>query len=363
MGGRLSLLKRRKQKYLFESKQALKVSLILLIAGVFLGQPGNLIVIAIPNLEDGFRLGFPPLITMLGGILLGPWWGLALGGTLDFVSVFLWHGGENYIFSFGLLVMLRGFLAGFIFNHLFSEFNWKSLITSILVPYIVTTAIGFPLALNYVFGTPIWENVYTRLTFQALVTPIYILIAYFIVKGIKEGRKVRELNEQLEKLLKVDELTGLSTRRHFNEFLGKMVALSHRQGRPLSVIMADFDEFKKINDSFGHLVGDRVLAAAGEIFKSEIRYEDMAGRMGGEEFAIVLPGIDISGANEVAERIREKIKDLKLDPLVNPISLTLGVAQLKAGETASELLDSADKALYQGKEQGKDVVVKDYKKL
>ena len=352
------LLKQRKQEYLFEKKQALKVSLILLVIGVFLAQPGNLIVIAIPNLEDGFRLGFPPLITMLGGILLGPLWGMTLGGALDFLGVLLWHGIENYVPIFGLLVMLRGFLAGYIFNHMFARFNWKAIITSIIVPYIVTTAIGFPLALNWVYGVPIWENIYIRLTFQALVTPIYFLISYFIVKVIKEGRKVRELNSRLEELLKVDELTGLSTRRHFNEFLGKMVSLSHRQGRPLSVIMADFDEFKKVNDTFGHLVGDKVLAEAGEIIKSEIRYEDMAGRMGGEEFAIILPGIDIEGANEVAERIRGKIKNLKFAPLQKPISLTLGVAELKSSDSGHELMESADKALYQGKQKGKDIVVR-----
>jgi len=350
-------LKGRKQKYLFEKKQALKVSLILLITGVFLGQPGNLIVIAIPHMEEGFRLGFPPLITMLGGILLGPLWGLAVGGILDFVSVFLWHGMENYVLVFGLLVMLRGFLAGYVYNHMFSEFSWKSLITSILVPYIVTTAIGFPLALNWVYGTPIWGNIYTRLTFQALVTPVYFILAYFIVKGIKEGRQVRELNEKMEKLLKVDELTGLATRRHFNEFLGKMVALSHRQEKPLSVIMADFDEFKKVNDTFGHQVGDRVLAEAGSIVKTEIRYEDMAGRIGGEEFAIILPGIDISGANEVAERIRKRVKNLAFSPLQKPISLTLGVAELQSGERANDLMASADKALYKGKQKGKDIVV------
>ncbi len=358
MGDKFFLFKERKQNYLFDSKQALKISLILLSIGIFLGQPGNLIVISIPHMEDGFRLGFPPLITMLGGILLGPLWGMALGGVLDFVSVFFWHGIENYVLIFGLLEMLWGFLAGLIFHHMFSRFNWKAIITSIIVPYIVTTAIGFPLALNWVYGAPIWESIYTRLTFQALVTPIYFLISYFIVKGIKEARKVRELNEQLEKLLKVDELTGLSTRRHFYEFLGKMVALSHRQGRPLSVIIADFDEFKKVNDTFGHLVGDRVLAEAGSIFKSEIRQEDMAGRIGGEEFSIILPGIDISGANKVAERVRKKIKNMKFSPLQKPISLTLGVAELKPGYSGHELMESADKALYRGKQKGKDIVVR-----
>ncbi len=359
MGEKFWLLKERKQEYLFDSKEALKVSLILLVIGIFLGQPGNLIVFAIPNMEEGFRLGFPPLITMLGGILLGPLWGMVLGGVLDFAAVFLWHGIENYVLIFGLLVMLRGFLAGFIFNHMFSKFNWTSLIAAILGPYIITTAIGFPIALNWVYGVPIWESIYIRLTVQALVTPIYVLISYFIVKGIKESRKVRDLNKKMEKLLKVDELTGLATRRHFTEFLEKMVSLSHRQERPLSLIMGDFDEFKKVNDTFGHLVGDRVLTAGGEIFRSEIRYEDMAGRIGGEEFAIVLPGIDLSGACNVAERIRGRVKSLKLDPLKEPISVTLGVAQLKSEENAKDLLESADKALYQGKKEGKNIVVKE----
>ena len=154
-----------------------------------------------------------------------------------------------------------------------------------------------------------------------------------------------------------DDLTGLVNRRRFIEALGTEITRASTFGTPLSVIVADLDDFKLINDLFGHHVGDEVLRRFAKLIEDHLRDVDVPGRLGGEEFAILVPDTDEAGATAVAERVRRSVREMAL-PLREgrAITATFGVAQFEHGESGDDLLRRADIALYQGKTQGKDTV-------
>jgi len=156
-----------------------------------------------------------------------------------------------------------------------------------------------------------------------------------------------------------DELTGLANRRSFRESLENELLRAERFGNPLSVIVADLDDFKTVNDRFGHQTGDLVLAAFAEVLRNRIRTVDLAARLGGEEFAILLPGTDVPGAEALGENLRAAVADLAVPVGESEIRLTasFGVAAYPQTHTADELLSAADLALYSAKRQGKDRVV------
>ncbi len=334
-----------------------KIAIILLCSGVFLANPANVLTFSIPPFEEAFRLGFTAIITMFAGILLGPMMGAILGGLNDILSVAIWHGMDEYLFSFTLTSIARGFLAGYIYNHIFASFSLKAIIAAISIPYIVVSGISTPILLYRAYGVPLLENIFLRLTLQAIAVPIYIFVTYFIMRGIKDSRELKELHKRMEKLLRTDDLTGLSNRRSFMEYLGKMVSRAQRHSQPLSVIVADVDNFKNINDTYGHNVGDDVLVALGKIFQDETRQEDMAARIGGEEFAIILAEADEKAAVQVAERIREKISQIYFPPIEDKITASFGITRIKDDDDLKKFLIRGDKALYEGKKAGKDRVV------
>ena len=166
------------------------------------------------------------------------------------------------------------------------------------------------------------------------------------------------LHEVVREQALTDELTGLVNRRRFVEALEDEIARAGRLDVPLSVLFADLDDFKRINDRFGHPAGDEALRAFAELLRGELRGIDTAARMGGEEFAVLLPGTELDGALAVAERIRVRVEGQALmRETVGGAGLTtsIGVVQYRSG-TTTELLRRADDALYQAKEQGKNRV-------
>jgi diguanylate cyclase (GGDEF)-like protein len=159
-----------------------------------------------------------------------------------------------------------------------------------------------------------------------------------------------------ENLARVDELTGLANRRAFYETAESMAAQSRRLGTPLSLIALDVDYFKKINDSHGHLWGDNALQHLAKLMTTSLRSTDVCGRIGGEEFAILLPGTPLQDALAVAETLR---KDLAAAPLPMPggelvVTASLGVTEGNSG--VGELMQQADTALYLAKANGRNRV-------
>jgi diguanylate cyclase (GGDEF)-like protein len=175
------------------------------------------------------------------------------------------------------------------------------------------------------------------------------------------NQKLEEVNQTLQRLASVDGLTQVANRRCFDEALiHEWQRLSREQGS-LSLILVDIDYFKRYNDTYGHLAGDKCLKiVAQSISKAVHRPADLVARYGGEEFVALLPGTTLAGANQVAEAIKAAVKRLNLDhsssPLGEKITLSLGIASLNPSQHSSPmtLIKSADKALYLAKESGRD---------
>ncbi|MBI4498453.1 MAG: GGDEF domain-containing protein [Chloroflexi bacterium] len=158
-----------------------------------------------------------------------------------------------------------------------------------------------------------------------------------------------------------DGLTGLLNHREFHLRLRQELARAQRAGTPVSLVLLDLDDFKVINDRYGHQQGDRVLAEVATVLQQEVRRSDISARYGGEEFALILPGIPQHAAGSVAERVRVALADLRiaLAPQ-HPIRLTtsVGVASYpEDGQDADALLAAADRALYAAKRGGKNRIV------
>jgi diguanylate cyclase (GGDEF)-like protein len=158
---------------------------------------------------------------------------------------------------------------------------------------------------------------------------------------------------QLAELAGTDELTGCAVRRVFRQRTEEEIERALRTDGPLSLLMIDVDEFKGINDSYGHVVGDRVLATIGSVLLDHVRPFDVASRLGGDEFAVLLPETDSSGAVQVAERIFRDLAGLT----EVPVTLSVGVSSLDGSmPTIERLFDEADMALYQVKRAGRDAI-------
>ena len=157
----------------------------------------------------------------------------------------------------------------------------------------------------------------------------------------------------LAELASTDELTGCTVRRVLRQRTEQEIERALRSGSALSLLMIDVDQFKEVNDNFGHVVGDRVLATIGAILLANVRTFDVASRLGGDEFALLLPETDASGAVVVAERI---FRDLAGSGEV-PVTLSIGVSSLdRSLPTVEHLFDEADMALYQVKRAGRDAI-------
>ncbi len=171
--------------------------------------------------------------------------------------------------------------------------------------------------------------------------------------------RLRSGREELEKLSVTDGLTGLYNRNHLMVSVAMEIARADRHEEPFTVVMIDLDHFKKYNDTHGHLAGDEILAKIAVVFAACIREVDYAARYGGEEFRVMLPQAGLSGAREVAERIRTRFAEEAAQGAEGvPLTLSIGLAEYpQHGDTTESLIAAADAALYQAKRRGRNRVV------
>lgn len=190
------------------------------------------------------------------------------------------------------------------------------------------------------------------------VHPLLILLALAPLVLIYQVLKI----PQLKKEAFTDEKTGLWNSRHFAKLLIAEIERAKRFNRPLAFVMADLDLLRNINNTYGHLAGDAVLASIGQIIRNNLRDYDVAGRFGGEEFAIALPETNLVQARAIAERIREAIQATRFEASTCPTpiraTMSLGVACfMQDASTTTTLIHEADVAVYQAKLMGRNRVV------
>ena len=173
--------------------------------------------------------------------------------------------------------------------------------------------------------------------------------------------ELRRSNQLLLELAQTDPLTRLCNRRHLYEKLEIELNRCFRGTNPIALIMADIDHFKRVNDQFGHQVGDEVLTMVADLLQEELRTYDLAARYGGEEFCLVLPETDLEAASEVAELIRQRTEELVFNaPMENyKLTISFGVAAYDGTVEGSidEIVRVADDALYEAKKLGRNQVV------
>lgn len=189
---------------------------------------------------------------------------------------------------------------------------------------------------------------------------------------MKKKLNLKELLLEIKRLnflAYYDELTKVYNRRGFLENTNKIFKavvyrkkeLERRIGYriPLAIIFIDIDNFKKINDNYGHKIGDRVLEKVSQVIKKRLRESDVIGRLGGEEFIIALIGCDLNSAQKIAEDLRQKIEKIRLKTNKGILNITasLGVVVYNDEKNLQELIDKADKAMYKAKKNGKNRVV------
>ncbi|MDP1613979.1 MAG: sensor domain-containing diguanylate cyclase [Sulfuritalea sp.] len=180
-----------------------------------------------------------------------------------------------------------------------------------------------------------------------------------ITERTRAERAVQVLQEQLREQSVHDALTGLYNRRYLEETLGRELIAAERGGNPVSLIMADLDHFKAVNDIYGHLAGDEVLRVFGALIKRHARGSDICCRYGGEEFLLVLPGMAQASAIERAERLRAALvaTPVEYGSIHIPVSGSFGVAVFpRDGRGGDELIGAADGALYAAKAAGRNCV-------
>jgi diguanylate cyclase (GGDEF)-like protein len=167
------------------------------------------------------------------------------------------------------------------------------------------------------------------------------------------------LHGQVQRQAVTDELTGLANRRRFLSQLEAEVARSRRNGSPLGIVLADLDDFKRVNDTYGHEAGDEALRGFAAILRATVRDVDLAVRLGGEEFAVLLPDTGLAGSAQLAERLRDALQSSSIGSPGAPIKLTasFGVSCFPAAAAAEDLLTDADRRLYDAKRRGKNTVI------
>ena len=194
---------------------------------------------------------------------------------------------------------------------------------------------------------------------QLLADGDHVTVGESILKFISRTSVEAGYHEEIYQLATHDPLTGLCNRRHFSELADKEIARGIRHQRPLALCIIDVDLFKPVNDRYGHIEGDEVLRILSSVIREHVRDDDIAARIGGEEFAVLLAESDTRSATIFAERLRRAIEATTFQPGGDPqrITVSIGIAPLTSGRAArGRLMAAADAALYRAKAEGRNLV-------
>lgn len=245
------------------------------------------------------------------------------GATHILGIINVWHG---YYYIHGIIKSMTGII---------------SILTAISLWYLLPQAISMP----------------SKRTMEAKIVALMRAEHELGASNQRLEAEVQKRTAQLEKMATTDELTELLNRREIMRLLELEIARAERQNAPLSVMMLDLDHFKAVNDNHGHQAGDRALKIAAESFKQLLRKTDFIGRVGGEEFLVILPDTAINSAFELAERIRQALQQHTTNnPSIPACTVSIGVAQCDPNDDMHSLIQRADETLYQAKSNGRNQV-------
>ena len=324
--------------------------------------------------NDNFRLELGDLLTILGIIWLGNLTFLAafLSGFSErfkdpimTLPLMLWIGLgiiissyylENYrlsmmILSFGLM-LLGAFRIGF---KLFFMIVVAALIGYSMVLYFAMT--------NHPAQTDTTIEVIELLMFILVTIGMLVTVTRIAALQAGLGQQSKELGEALERVHELairDELTGMYNRRRVMELLREQINLSEAGDYDFVVCYLDLDHFKQVNDTYGHGVGDEVIKRFADVSNKAVRAVDYSGRLGGEEFIVVLTNTQLNSCLVVAERIREQMEaEVFVDMPDRNVTVSIGVSQYRKGESLEDLLNRADANLYASKDTGRNKITHD----
>jgi diguanylate cyclase (GGDEF)-like protein len=231
----------------------------------------------------------------------------------------------------------------------------RALSVSLITVFSIALSLGMTITMFKLSG----QNIDLYTLFVASVVP---LIAASTTSSVVVNLffEIHQIKEEMQNLVTYDVMTGLLTRRVFLTSCKSAHQIAYRKRTPFSFVSIDIDNFKKINDLYGHAGGDAVLQSFGEVVKQCTRASDLVGRIGGEEFALALPDTDTAGAVRLGNIIRLAVKRAPVDYLGQTIryTLSIGVAQVDSGNSndLEQLIRQSDEALYMAKNSGKDRV-------
>ncbi len=286
------------------------------------------------RLLDLFLLGS---LVMAGLAASGRYvWANNLGYTLALL-------GPLHAIASSLICLRKGFQPARFFLA-----AWLALMVGVL---------GFALISLGVMGPRIWSVYLLPAGVVAEAMLLTLALTHRIRTLRKEREKLASSQRRLQLLSLTDSLTGLYNRRYFDSKLASEMGHAARLDQPLSLIMADLDDFKAFNDAWGHPEGDKVLAQLGAVIAASVREGDAACRYGGEEFAVVLPGSGVEEALAVAQRMGQAFGQTVFRPAKGQaaaVTVSMGVAQMRPGENGLGLVSRADRAMYLAKAQGKN---------
>lgn len=197
---------------------------------------------------------------------------------------------------------------------------------------------------------------------------LYYVIKYFVTDQARSHHTVVQAREELERanaalranearireLMLIDPLTGVGNRRFLQQRLDCELGRARRYEEPSCLAIADLDDFKQVNDTYGHEVGDRVLQIFAQTLRENVREVDVVARYGGEEFVLLFPRTGCGEARQVAERVRAALEATRIEPLEQPVTVSFGLAACAGAQEADKALVRADQALYRAKRAGKN---------
>ncbi len=263
-----------------------------------------------------------------------------------------------------LVVLLSGLCAGSVAFFSSSPVASMAFYLPFMLPLFVQV-IRFDTAATPVLPAAVGVFILCALLFTKMSWRQFVENVRIIVERNRALEETRASEIQLEfalsrmsDLAMVDELTGLKNRRAFFDDAHPAIAMSRRRGQPVAVALLDLDHFKNVNDTKGHAIGDCVLKVVAERITNTLREEQMVGRIGGEEFVVLLPDTTAGQALSAVERVRKAIGGVPIDTPAGPVTVTIsgGIAALGEHDLVETAIDHADKAMYRAKSLGRDRV-------